>query len=84
MIFLIFLGDILSELTLTLIQLYKISAHADGVPRSPSAHIWRGSRPPIDTSGFFGCTCLQLLKPKNHPSEGGPKICSPKMLVFVN
>ena len=36
----------------------KISAHADGGPRSPSAHAWRSACPPIDTSGipelFFG------------------------------
>ena len=32
---------------------WKISARADGGPRSPSAHAWRSARPPIDTSGNF-------------------------------
>ena len=35
------------------VQCLYISAHADGGPRSPSAHAWRSARPPIDTSGNF-------------------------------
>jgi hypothetical protein len=31
----------------------KISARADGGPRSPPAHAWPFFRPPIDTSGNF-------------------------------
>jgi hypothetical protein len=50
---------------------YKISARADGGPRSPSAHAWRSARPPIDTSGNFSA----------HMSGGGGENCQRVFLI---
>ena len=51
------------------------SAHADGGPRSPSAHVWPFARPPISMSGNFS-THMSAESPSNispTPQKSYPK-----------
>jgi hypothetical protein len=54
-------NDLQDAMNIDMHNTWKISARADGGPRSPSAHAWRSARPPIDTSGNFSA----------HVSRGG-------------
>jgi hypothetical protein len=52
-------------------NIFKISARANGGPRSPSAHAWPFARPPIDTSGNFpaNMSAESPLNTSPNPSE---------------
>ena len=45
----------------------KISAYADGGPRSPSAHAWPFARPTISMSGHFSAACVCRVTFKHLP-----------------
>ena len=61
---------------LSILNMYLISAHADGGPRSPSAHAWPFARPPISMSGNFPAH-VSAESPPNispNPSEVIPEV----------